>query len=252
MNGGFVLIEPGDVLGDAAFVDRRFLLCRCRSSLTAIAKPRLRKASSRSRFSKRVVVESGFAEDFRIGPEGDFGSGAVGSADFLDRPGRFAAFVFLHVGAAVAANFGAGQFAQRRDRFGAHAMQAGRRLVCLVVELAAGPDDREDDFEVRALFGGMFADGNAAAVVADAIGCRRDEWSRGCACSNRPDVRRRNCRRVHRRGDASRARRYRGCNCPGACGCARRLAEPVCSSPCNRQRQPASARSTISAIIYCS
>ena len=86
---------------------------------------------------------------------------------------RLAALVFLHVDLAVAADLGLDPFAQGGDRLGADAVQAGGDLVGVLVELGPGADGRQDDFQRRPLGLGMLLDGNAAAVVGDAAGCRR-------------------------------------------------------------------------------
>ena len=117
---------------------------------------------------QRVVVEGGVVEDLRIGLEGDARAGALGGADVLDLGDGLAALVLLHVDPAVALHLGLDPLAQGGDRLGADAVQAGRDLVGALVELGAGADRGQDHFQRRPLRLGVFLDGDAAAVVADA------------------------------------------------------------------------------------
>src|SRR5204863_5017627 len=86
----------------------------------------------------------------------------------LDLGDRLTALVLLGVDLAVAADLGLGPFAQRGDRLGADAVQAGAGLVAALVELGAGAGHGHDDFERTDAGLGVQADGDAAAVVADA------------------------------------------------------------------------------------
>src|SRR5207247_1080057 len=115
-----------------------------------------------------VVVEGGpRIHDRRIGLESDFRAGAVafGGAELLDLGGGIAAFIFLDVDLAVAIDAGLGPFGKGGDGLGADAVQAGRRLVGTLVELGAGAEGSEHDFERGPAHLGVNVHGNAATVV---------------------------------------------------------------------------------------
>src|SRR5262249_57017612 len=82
--------------------------------------------------------------------------------------GGTAALVFLGVAPPASAHLGLDPLAQRRDRLGAHAVQAGGGLVGALVELGAGAADREHHLQRRPLHLGVLVDGDAAAVVGHA------------------------------------------------------------------------------------
>ncbi|MNP93800.1 hypothetical protein D3C85_63270 [compost metagenome] len=142
-------------------------------------------------FVVEIVV---FLEDFRVGQEVHFGAALVGVAD--DLHGRDleavhgleqavlheAAAEFELVDLAFAAHDEAQLHAQRVHAGDAHAVQAARDLVAVLVELAAGVQFGERDFSGRALglvlVVHLHARGNAAAVVGDGdrvVGVDRDD-----------------------------------------------------------------------------
>ena len=81
-------------------------------------------------------------------------------------PVRRAALVALLVDLAVAPDLDVERFGKRVHDRDADAVQAARHLVAVVVELAAGVEDRQHDFR-RRLAARMLIDRNAAAVVDD-------------------------------------------------------------------------------------
>ncbi len=114
---------------------------------------------------ERVVVELAVAEDLRVGLERGAGAGAIRFADLADLAGRHAAFVFLLIEMAVAADFDFAPFAEKVDDLHADAVQAARGFVGLLVELAAELEPGHHAFERGDAQVGMDFDRNAAAVV---------------------------------------------------------------------------------------
>ena len=128
-------------------------------------------------------MEFDVGEDFLVGPEVHFGAALVGFADHLDRGDfeavddfdfavlRNAAHEFHLVDLAFLANGHAQQLRQRVHAGHAHAVQAARHLVRVLVELAAGVQFGQGDFGRRALrlvlVVHLDAGRNAAAVVGD-------------------------------------------------------------------------------------
>ncbi len=160
-------VQVGDELGDAALVlERRVLAGALVEELEG--QPLVEKGQLAQAHFQRVVVEMGILEDFGIGLERDQRAGALGGADVLDLGGRLAAGVLLLVDPAVAAHLGLGPLAKRRHRLGAHAVQAGRHLVRVLVELGARAHGGQHHFQRRALGGRVLLDGDAPAVVLDA------------------------------------------------------------------------------------
>jgi creatinine amidohydrolase/Fe(II)-dependent formamide hydrolase-like protein len=86
---------------------------------------------------------------------------------------------------AVTANLDVQTLRQGVDDRHPDAVQATRHLVAAAVaELAAGVQDREDDFDRRALLLGHHRDGNPAAVIDDrdgVVGMDRDRHRRAVA-----------------------------------------------------------------------
>ena len=136
-----------------------------RWSLKTIFTPRFRKASSCKRLWSDVVVELEVAEDLGVGLEGGLGAGAVGLAHAAHRAGRHAAFVFLLIDVAVAADFDLAPFGEEVHDLDADAVQAAGGLVGLLVELAAELELGHHAFERGDAHVRMDFDGNAAAVV---------------------------------------------------------------------------------------
>ena len=117
--------------------------------------------------------------------EVDRGAAAAGRPDLLERALHDPALErHLPLGA-VALHARAQLRGQRVDDAGAHAVQAARRLVVAVLELAAGVEHREDHLERALLRLRVLVDRNAAAVVADrdraAVGVQRHRDVRGMA-----------------------------------------------------------------------
>ena len=161
-----VAVQPRHVLGDTSLVEEVRLLADA-LVLEGDGEAAIEKRQLAHAVFERVVLERGVGEDLGVGPEGDLGAGMVGRAHVLQGGAGDAAIEFHHVGAAIAADLGAGELTESRDGLGPHAVQAGRRLVRLVVELATGPDDRQDDFEVGLLLVLVLVHRDAAAIVAD-------------------------------------------------------------------------------------
>ena len=191
-----------------------------RSSVSVIFRPRVRKAVSRRRCSRRreVVVER--LEDLGVGQERDRRAGArlVGLALLRARPAARRARSPASRREAVAADLDVQRLGQRVDDRDADAVQAAGDLVAAAVaELAAGVQDGEHDLDGRLSLLLHDRDGDAAAVVGDGDRVVRVDRRRRPASSGRRAPRRRSCRRPRRRGGAGRARRSSRCTCPGAC-----------------------------------
>ena len=131
-----------------------------------IVTPPLRNASSRSRCRQRVEAVLGRLENLRVRLEGDLGAALLGRAGGLELRGRHAALVGLLVDLAVAPDFELEASRERVDDRDADAVETARDLVAVVVELAAGVQDGQDDFR-RRLAALVTIDRDAAAVVDD-------------------------------------------------------------------------------------
>ena len=111
-----------------------------------------------------VVVDRGL-EDLVVRPERRGGARGLGGADLLHLLHGLAARELHLVDAAVALDLdheALGEGVHHRD---ANAVQAAGHLVGVVVELAAGVEDGEDDLERGDLLHGVLGHGDAAAVV---------------------------------------------------------------------------------------
>ena len=110
--------------------------------------------------------------------EVDGRAGAARGPQFLQRADRLALLEPHFPLRAVALDRGDELLRQRVDHAGADAVQAAGRLVIAWIELAAGVEHGEDDFEGAFLRGGMLVDGDAAAVILDgdgrSVGVQRD------------------------------------------------------------------------------
>src|SRR3954464_14726798 len=90
-----------------------------------------------------------------------------GGANRLDRAGRHAAAVLLPVELAVAPYLNPAPLREGIHDGGAHTVQTAGDFVAATAELAAGVEDRHDDFEGRLVLLGVLVDGDTAAVVGD-------------------------------------------------------------------------------------
>ena len=112
-----------------------------------------------------LEVEHCLLEDDRARLETHAGAAPVRRADFRQRRLRVAVAVFLAVQAAIAANAEMQHFGKRIHHRHAHAMEAARDLVGVLVELAAGMQHRHDDFSGTTPLTGVDVRGDAAPVV---------------------------------------------------------------------------------------
>ena len=116
-------------------------------------------------------------EHLGIGPEARPGALAGPlRPELLDRTEGLAALVFLRPDVPVTGGFDAHPLGQGVHDAHADAVEAAGDLVAAAAELAAGMQDRVDDFH-RVLAGRVLADGYAAAVVLDddrGVGLDRD------------------------------------------------------------------------------
>ena len=126
--------------------------------------PGFRNASSRSRCaSVSNEVLEGF-EDLGVGLEADLRPAAVRLAGHRQIAGGRAALVRLLVDLLVAPDLQLERLRERVHHRDAHAVQAARHFVAVVVELAAGVQHRHHDLG-RRLAALVHVDGDAAAVV---------------------------------------------------------------------------------------
>ncbi|KAF5038800.1 hypothetical protein DSECCO2_550550 [anaerobic digester metagenome] len=119
---------------------------------------------------QHVVLEVELLEDLLVRPEAHQGAGLVGLADHGQGRLGHAAHVALVMALAAAADRDLQVLGQGVDHGHAHAVQAARHLVGVVVELAARVQHGHDHFQGRLLLLGVHVHGNAAAVVDDAHG----------------------------------------------------------------------------------
>ena len=165
------LVEKLDKVDDAALVAK---LLHVGSRLALVGQHDLEVLIEERRLLQTVVqrieiVDAGL-EDLIIGPERDGGARRLRSAHDLHLLDSLAAREFHLVDAAVAADLYDHALGQGVDDGDAHAVQAARDLVCRVIELTAGVQDRHDDLERRDLFDRMLVDGDAAPVIDDRDG----------------------------------------------------------------------------------
>ena len=162
------LIEELDEVDDAAGIAE---LDDARGELALVGQGDLEVLVEERRLLEAVVqgveiVDAGL-EDLVVGPEGDGGARRGGLAHDLHLLGGLAAGKGHLVDVAVALDLNndlLGQGVHDRD---AHAVQAAGHLVGVVVELAAGVQDRHDDLERRNLLHRVLVDRDASAVVDD-------------------------------------------------------------------------------------
>jgi hypothetical protein len=115
---------------------------------------------------ERVEAEFGRLEDLFIGLERDLGAALLGRPRHLEIALRRAALVALGVDLAVAPDLEIELLRQCVHDRNADAVQAARHLVAVVVELAAGVQDREHDLRGGAA-AGVLIGRDPAAVVDD-------------------------------------------------------------------------------------
>src|SRR5471032_1787323 len=179
---GLGLVDVFDEAARAAFEGEDFFLAVALVSQLDVDAV-VQEGQFADALGQNLVVEFDVVEDFLVGPEVHVNAALVGVADDLDRRdgetvllGQFAVLrhatdEFHVVDFAVAADGQLEQFRQRVDARYAHAVQAARDLVGVLVELAAGVQLRHDDFGGRAfrvvLVVHLQAGRHAAAVVGD-------------------------------------------------------------------------------------
>jgi hypothetical protein len=114
-------VDPFDEFRDAARVGKSFFAA-CERIGQLDGRPLVEKGQLAQAIFQGVVIELGLLENFRVGVEGDLGAGAVAgaAAEFFDFGGGPAAFVFLDINLATAANLGLGPIGQRGDGLGSH------------------------------------------------------------------------------------------------------------------------------------
>ena len=122
---------------------------------------------------ERVPAVGGGLEDLVVRPEGDGGARGLGGANLAHLLHRLAALEDHLVDLAVALHLGDEPLGEGVDDRDAHAVQAAGDLVGVVVELAAGVQDGEDDLEGRDLLDRVLLHRNAAAVVVHGDGVVR-------------------------------------------------------------------------------
>ena len=108
-----------------------------RSSANVIRTPLVEERQLLQALLERVVDELGVREDLRVGLEGGLGAALGGRADAADFGLGDAAFVFLLIDVAVAADFDFAPFGEEIDDRDADAVQAAGGLVGAFFELAA-------------------------------------------------------------------------------------------------------------------
>ncbi len=115
---------------------------------------------------ERVEAEFHGFENLGVGPEGDFRSALLRGAGRLEIGLRLAALILLLEHLPVAPDLEVELLRQRIDDRYANAVQTTRDFVAVVVELAAGVQDRQNDFRRRAA-AHVLVGWNPAAVVDD-------------------------------------------------------------------------------------
>ena len=111
-------------------------------------------------------VEHDRGEDFPIGVEFDEGSAAAGGTEFLQLGGRDPAREALLPLRTLALHSYEEPIGERRHHRGADAVESARVIVVLRLELSAGVQRRQDQFEGRPLVLLVHVDRDAATVVA--------------------------------------------------------------------------------------
>ena len=114
-----------------------------------------------------IEVEFDGLKDLAVGQEGNLGAPFFRLAGALDVGKRFAAFIRLLPGVAVAPDFQLQRFGKSVDHRDAHAVQSAGDLIALGIELAARVQDGHDHFRGGAAFLFVHVHGNAAAIVGD-------------------------------------------------------------------------------------
>src|SRR5471032_1184518 len=158
----FGLVDVFDETAGAAFEGEYFFLARAlvgQLDVDAI----VQEGQFADALGQDLVMEFNVREDLFVGPEVHIGAALVGVANHLDRRDghavdhfddavlRHATHEFHVVHFAVAANRQFQQFRQAVDARYAHAMQAARYFIRVLVELAAGVQLGHDDFSGRTL-----------------------------------------------------------------------------------------------------
>ena len=171
VEGGLVLVEPGDVLPDAPLV--------VEGVLGLLAGAPVKDPDLQPRVKERLLLHAGVdglvvkhrgVEHLAVGLEGDGGAGVVRLPHHLHRlrdipPGKFH-FIDLP----VLVDLDGEPLAEGVHHAGAHAVEAAGDLVAPAAELAAGVEDGEHHLQGRKPRLGLDVHGDAAAVVGDGDG----------------------------------------------------------------------------------
>ena len=164
MDGGLVLVQVLDELDDAAPVleNGRFAPGPVvqLDAHVAVQEGQLAEA-----VGDVVEIELRRVEDLVVGLEGDGRPVLLRLPPDLEVAGGDALLVTLVIDLPVPAHLHDEPFRQGVDHGHAHAVQAARYLVGLVVELPAGVEHGHDDFHGRPVLRGVRLDRYAAAVV---------------------------------------------------------------------------------------
>ncbi len=165
VHGRLRFVQMLDERDDAAFVVELMILAVAlvveRDGDTAVEERELSQP-----LGQRVEAEDKCFENAGVRLESHLGAAPLrGAGDFQDA-GRIAALVGLVIDLPVAPDLEVERFRQRVYNGHAHAVQASRDLVAVVVELAPGVKDGEDHFG-GGLAAHVLIDRNAATVVGD-------------------------------------------------------------------------------------
>ena len=164
MDGVFVLVQILDELDDAALVLENggfaLALVMQLDAHVAVQEGQLAEA-----VGDVVEIELRRVEDLVVRLEGDGRPVLLRLPPDLEVARGYALLVTLVVDLSVPAHLHDEPFGQGVDHRHAHAVQAPRYLVGLVIEFPAGVEHGHDDFHGRPVLGGVRLDRYAAAVV---------------------------------------------------------------------------------------
>ena len=171
VEGGFVAVDIGDELPDAALVAHGLGLlpagsCVADCDAQAGVQERLLPHAG----VQRLVVVLQRVEHLRVGLEGHGGAGMVGVADDLHLLGDVPAGELHLVNFSVLVYLHRQPLAQGVDHAGAHAVQTAGDLVAAAAELAAGVQHGEHHLQRGTSRLRLHVHGDAASVVGDGDG----------------------------------------------------------------------------------